>query len=40
MLLAVATTTTVEVSELTGDELEGVENFDEALVGEDGVEYL
>ncbi len=40
LLMAVATTTTVEVSELTGEEIEVVENFNEALVGEDWMEYL
>ncbi len=39
-LLAIATTSTTEVSELTGNEIEVVENFDEALVGVDWIEYL
>ena len=39
-LLAIATTSTVEVTELTGDEIEVVENFDEALARVDWTEYL
>lgn len=39
-ILAVATTVSVEVSELTGNEIEVVENFDEALVGDDWTQYL
>jgi len=40
VLVAVATTSTTEVSELTGNEIEVVENFDEALIGGDWTEYL
>lgn len=39
-LLTFATTSTVEVSELTGNEIEVVENFDEALARVDWTEYL
>ncbi len=35
-----ATTSTVEVKELTGNEIEVVENFDEALARVDWTEYL
>lgn len=40
VLVAIATTSTTEVSELTGNEIEVVENFNEALVGVDWTEYL
>ena len=39
-LLAIATTSTLEVTELTGNEIEVVENFDEALARVDWTEYL
>lgn len=39
-LLTFATTSTVEVTELTGNEIEVVENFDEALARVDWTEYL
>jgi hypothetical protein len=39
-LLAITTTSTVEVTELTGNEIEVVENFDEALTRVDWTEYL
>ena len=39
-LLTLLTTSTVEVSELTGNEIEVVENFDEALTRVDWTEYL
>ncbi len=39
-ILAIATTSTVEVTELTGNEIEVVENFDEALARVDWTEYL
>ena len=38
--LAIVTTTTADVNELTDSELELRENFDEALVGNDWTEYL
>ena len=38
--LAITTTSTVEVTELTGNEIEVVENFDEALARVDWTEYL
>ena len=39
-ILAITTTSTVEVTELTGNEIEVVENFDEALAIVDWTEYL
>jgi hypothetical protein len=39
-ILAITTTSTVEVTELTGNEIEVVENFDEALATVDWTEYL
>lgn len=39
-LMTFAATSTVEVSELTGNEIEVVENFDEALARVDWTEYL
>ena len=39
-LLAVVSSVNVEVSELTGNEIEVVENFEEAMVGEDWSQYL
>ncbi len=38
--LAIVTTTTVDVSELTEIEVDLMENFDEVLVGNDWTEYL
>ncbi len=38
--LAIVTTATVDVSELTENEMEPRENFDEAFVGNDWTEYL
>lgn len=40
VVLAVASTATVEVSELTNNEIEVVEYFDDALVRVDWAEYL
>lgn len=39
-LLAIVSSTSVEVSELTGNEIEVVENFEEAIVGQDWSQYL
>ena len=39
-LLAIVSSFNVEVSDLTGSEIEVVENFEEAMVGEDWSRYL
>ncbi|MCH2388668.1 MAG: hypothetical protein MKZ70_00900 [Opitutales bacterium] len=39
-LLAIVSSFNVEVRDLTGDEMEVVENFEEAMVGEDWSQYL
>ena len=39
-LLAIGSSFNVEVSDLTGSEIEVVENFEEAMVGEDWSRYL
>ena len=39
-LLAIVSSFNVEISDLTGNEMEVVENFEEAMVGEDWSQYL
>jgi hypothetical protein len=39
-LLAIISGASVEISELTGNEIEVVENFEEAMVGQDWSQYL